>query len=748
MNFINDIKTETLIISCEQVKKDILNLKQLKPIKLMTLDEFKKMYLYSFNEEAVLFVMNEYNLKYEIAKEYILNSYYVTDKWYGVSKLDFLVQLKKKLDDNDLLIYNEYFKKYAHRVKIILYDLIIDDYTLTLFEGLDYQIISRECDDYKHRVIEFATDEDEVRYVAFKIADLINSGVGINNIKLTNVGCEYYPLIFRIFLLYGIPVNIPYTSSLASYKLVDEFIHRYRDGEEINSILEEIKCDSEIYDKLVLVINEYLKYESRELLIYKIEHSYITSKAYTEAIEIVDYLNYVSNDYEYIFMLNFNEGVIPKNHLDTAYITDNIVKFVGINTSSRLNTIIRDRTLKQIKSIKNLVITYKKSSHTGTFYQSTLSSEFAVETGKLTYDISYSRDDDLIRLVSEYDKYFKYGARGECFDVLAHNYMIKYNSYDNRFTGIKRDKNKLFLSYSKMNIYNKCAFRYYLANVLKLDVFNENFSAIIGRMVHYIMEKCLNTKMFSIDEYASEFLKDYQLTNKEMFFLEKYKEGIHKLLDQVMNEQKYTSLDKAMFEKRIEYDIDDSTKFSGIIDKIMYASDNDVTYVSLVDYKTGNEDISLCYFNDGINIQLPIYLYLVSKLDIKNPVYVGFYLQKFNLNQDDYRLEGYSNSDVEILEKMDSEYTNSKIIKGLKTNKDGSFSRYSKLISNEEIKKLLKNVDNQIHDVAKKIHGNEFTINPKVTNDKNIGCEYCQFKDICFKTKRDEVLIQESSLGE
>ena len=50
--------------------------------------------------------------------------------------------------------------------------------------------------------------------------------------------------------------------------------------------------------------------------------------------------------------------------------------------------------------------------------------------------------------------------------------------------------------------------------------------------------------------------------------------------------------------------------------------------------------------------------------------------------------------------------------------------------------------------VAGKIRNNEFLINPKVTSDKNIGCVYCQFKDICFKTKNDEVLIQESSLGE
>ena len=122
-----------------------------------------------------------------------------------------------------------------------------------------------------------------------------------------------------------------------------------------------------------------------------------------------------------------------------------------------------------------------------------------------------------------------------------------------------------------------------------------------------------------------------KLSNKEMFFLEKYKMCIKDLLSQVLLEKEYGSYNDYMYEKKIEVDYGNNVKFVGIIDKILYKEDYDKTYVTLVDYKTGNDDISLKYLDYGINIQLPIYLYLSDYLNLRNILYSGFYLQKFNL---------------------------------------------------------------------------------------------------------------------
>ena len=306
---------------------------------------------------------------------------------------------------------------------------------------------------------------------------------------------------------------------------------------------------------------------------------------------------------------------------------------------------------------------------------------------------------------------------------------------------------KLTLSYSKMQIYNKCAFRYYLSDILRLDIFEENFSTVIGSMVHYVMEKCLSNNDMDTDKYVLEFLGDRKLTNKEMFFLERYKSCIKELIEQVMLEKEYSSFEQALYEKKIDIDYGNNVKFTGIIDKILYKEDNNKTYVALIDYKTGNDDISLKYLKYGLNIQLPIYLYLSNYLNFRNVLYSGFYLQKFNIVDKDYRLIGYSNSDRDILSIMDDNFDNSKIIKGMKTLKDGSFSSHTKVLNNEEIEKIKEIAKEKIEEVIDNIKNNRFDINPKVNGDKNIGCDFCNFRDICFVKKRDRVEITEEKFG-
>jgi len=134
-------------------------------------------------------------------------------------------------------------------------------------------------------------------------------------------------------------------------------------------------------------------------------------------------------------------------------------------------------------------------------------------------------------------------------------------------------------------------------------------------------------------------------------------------------------------------------------------------------------------------------------LNLRNIVYSGFYLQKFNITDKDYRLVGYSNSDKEILSMMDNGYDNSKIIKGMKTLKDGSFSRYTKVLSNDEMNKIVDITKMKIDEVIDNIKNNRFDINPKVSGDRNIGCDFCKFRDICFVMKKDKVMITEEEFG-
>ena len=41
-----------------------------------------------------------------------------------------------------------------------------------------------------------------------------------------------------------------------------------------------------------------------------------------------------------------------------------------------------------------------------------------------------------------------------------------------------------------------------------------------------------------------------------------------------------------------------------------------------------------------------------------------------------------------------------------------------------------------------------FDINPKNIGGKNIGCEYCDYKDICFMKNKDIVYLDKKDINE
>lgn len=116
MNFLENIKEETLLVIPYSIKDKILNeinkANHLINVKLITLEQMKKNVYFDYDERAILYLIHNYNYQYEVAKNYIDNMYYIEDKNYSSLKLNQLLNLKKELDYNKLLIYNEGFKQY------------------------------------------------------------------------------------------------------------------------------------------------------------------------------------------------------------------------------------------------------------------------------------------------------------------------------------------------------------------------------------------------------------------------------------------------------------------------------------------------------------------------------------------------------------------------------------------------------------------------------------------------------------
>ena len=82
----------------------------------------------------------------------------------------------------------------------------------------------------------------------------------------------------------------------------------------------------------------------------------------------------------------------------------------------------------------------------------------------------------------------------------------------------------------------------------------------------------------------------------------------------------------------------------------------------------------------------------------------------------------------------------------MSTNKDGSFSRYAKILSKDNIKDLEKQVEENITKAIQNIKNANFQINPKVIDKENKSCKYCEFYDICYKQNKDIIKLENQKL--
>ena len=781
MNFLDDISRDTLIICESDNKKKILNkineCKKLIPVKFISLKELYNLYYFNYDEKALYYLINKYNFKYDVAKTYLDNLIYIENTEFRSDKLNDLKNIKKELESNDIIKKNENFIHDINNKDIIFYGYdYIDKFTLKLIDSIkkitNIKIIEKKYDDYKHKAYEFAHIEDEVDFVASKICSLIKNGIDINKIKISNIDDEYKPIIKRVFYFYNIPINLDDEETLYSTIPASFLIKNF--NSDLSDIIEKLKekYNPSVVNQIINIINKYTfvsdKLLVKDMIIHDLLNTKVIKTKFVNAINIIDYKNYSNNDY--VFLMNFNQKSIPVTHKDEKYLSDNDLKLLDLETSVELNKIDKNIAINNIKSIKNLIITYKKESYSSEYYPSNLINEMNLEVVTENTTLDNSHLSNKIKLCKYLDDYYKYNIKNPDMDTLLNNYDLPYKNYDNKYNLINRNtlekliNNKLILSYSSMQSYNECSFKYYIQNILKLDVYEDKFSSYIGTLFHHILEIGIN-KEINVKEEIDKFIIDRKFNNKEKYYIEKLTKDIEFALNVIKKQLDYTKFNKIITENKLVVikNRNISVTFKGFIDKMMTYNDGGKTLVALIDYKTYDVDLKMDLIDYGLNLQLPIYLYLAGN-NLETVEFAGFYIQKVLPSEKKYnkdktleeqtcenmKLCGYSNSDEHILKLFDRTYESSEIIKGMKIKNDGNFSSSSHVLNTKQMDMIISKVDDQINKCIDNIDSCNFNINPKNINNNNISCKFCKYRDLCYMTQKDieEITVQEVETDE
>ena len=284
-----------------------------------------------------------------------------------------------------------------------------------------------------------------------------------------------------------------------------------------------------------------------------------------------------------------------------------------------------------------------------------------------------------------------------------------------------------------MNNFFLCPFKFYIENILKINKRENTFPILIGNLFHHILQNLYNED-FNLDTLFTNYLKDI----------------IKQDIEVIKMQDNNTKFKTKQTEKRITLQKTNNIKFTGIVDKISQL-DN---YIIITDYKTGTPNTTLDNIEDGLNMQLPVYIYLIKKGLDKEKQIVGFYLQKLinksfteEENINNLKLNGYTINNEEIIQKIDNTYEDSKLIKGMKKTKTNFYS-YTKLITEQEIKKIEEITEKNINKVIKAVEEADFKINPKRLNNELISCKYCKYKDLCFYKEEDITNLKQKPFKE
>ena len=516
-------------------------------IKFMSLEEFIKKYTYSYDNKTIYYLMKKYNIKYSTALIYLDNLYYISDK-LNIDKMNKLREIKEYLDSNNLLIYDNYFKDYVKDKKIYLYGYnYITKYQEKILSNFNYEIIKDDKKKYDITNSYYSNYiDDEVLYVGSKICELLKKGININNIKIITFS-EYYNTIKTILSMMNIPISLN-NNSIYSIPIVKEVIR------DINNI-ENIK-DIELKNKVINILNKYSfiedKKEVLDLIINDLKNTYLDNNTGIKIITINDYID----DNDYVFLMGFNKENIPKLYKDNDYFTDKEKEVLELDTSTDLNKYLKEDIISKLSSIKNLTITYKLHTSDNEYIKSNI-----ISTKDILIDNNnYNNSNMINRMLLTYklDDLSKYNKIDKDIDLLYNNYNdIKYLEYDNSYKSIDKDKlykyldNGLILSYTSFDNYNRCKFKYYLNNILKISIIKDDFAILIGNIVHYILSNMDNSD-FDINLYYNKYINEQrEFTKREKFFLRGIKEELIFIIDTIKKQLTYSTFDKKLYEKKV-----------------------------------------------------------------------------------------------------------------------------------------------------------------------------------------------------
>lgn len=750
-------------------------------IQFLTKEELKKQLLYEYHPKALWKFCKQFHFIPEIGAILLEAMYAIQNR----SDNPILYDQKKWLWEQKLIITHPAFLASLLKREIIIYGY--DEYEMyflhSVLKEYDITYLKEDFKEYIPSITEYDTLEQEVVGVAEQISKLLQMNIPIDHIYLGSVNNDYKSVLSKIFHQFHIPLQQKTSHFLFEYQMVQEFLKMIPLNESIDkfsllfSELEHtypttIPFYQTIYELLTSILSSYhedgiLFKDIKELLIYDLKKTKMPSQNYKNVVREIDFKSTLLKENDYVFLMGMNQGIFPTTYQDQDYFSDQEKNKLGLPTSIEMTRGEEQKIIHKIKSLPHVFLSYKKNTPFEEYLPTTFLEEWKENIQKGSYQYSNQSYNEYL-LNSSLDRLIHFNEKNE---HLKNRYGIEttfYQSYHNQFTGIhsnifQKKVPSCVLSYTAMQKFFECPFKYYVGSILKITPPKiETTSLMIGNVFHSILEKVLQ-KPKEQERIIKEELNGITMMpeNKKQFYIHKYHNQITYLITMIKNQEMQSSFQPKYFEKIIQWSEKKQITFQifGKLDKIM----SDEKYIIVIDYKTGTATSDLSKIVYGMNMQLILYLYLISKEKTLNHYQLGgAYIQSILAPIPTYKegktlkdqlweqgkLNGITLKRIDFIKQLDHRYETSSYIKGVRIKNDGDFYHSNHIIDSVTLDQLLENVKEKIEEMEVAIENADFKIEPKrfsnEIGEKVSSCTYCPYQDICYRKPNNIMRLKET----
>ena len=724
-------------------------------VKFFSGNSLEKVFAYEYDLDTLYYVYSKYNLSFDFAKKKLdsLVALKHSKAFLDVKnkKIRELCEIKSDLKSKGYLYRDELTYRLLKNSDEVI--LALKDYSKGLMSYLDENNIKYSLFDYKkvvkkQKVDIYEDSVEELGEVLNEVADLLSNGVNASKIAIVSSEDKFseISLVAKMFNFSCKYDNIkaselPYVNTfLEESKKAGKFLTEYLlfNNKEQNIISSSLK--------------EVLKELEDKDYVFDFKFDYLLSKINnikTSTLSGVHLLSSIKDAYSYdhVFILDFSSNSVHR-FKENDYLSDEEKeKYTYLETTSNKNNNAKIEMLAYLSLLKDVHISRALIDF---------------EKGEEIFPSSITKT-DIVKddLYLEEVKHVKSKIRySKSFDELIYNVLVDRNNtygYSSKyFTYLKKimnlDKYKIvnkglnyevapFSSYSTsaLQSYATCPFAFFLSYIVKISDFTKNLNAIRGNILHKLIENYNNGEDYSFETLIKEY-EGEDLNNLDYYFLKRAYDSKDELLNFIDSFKKIASIDRVVSEKKFYFTLESGNVINGKIDAIYYSGSN----YYILDYKTSAKNVDLDKVFYGMDMQLVFYSIVQTSLEknhnLLGLLYLGLLNNTYYKNKKDgYVLKGLLTRDVNYLKTATLNYDEfiKKYAKEESRNKDFSFDE---IFSNttKKIDELIDSIKKGVFDVTRKRSSSASSL----SYDSLYSCKYCTYKDLCYCSKEDEVLLE------